>query len=56
MNPSEKIFIINTLLNEGYDKLPGGRWVDEMTGREFENMYRAYEDYIMSKRDRDEAD
>lgn len=55
MNPSEKIFIINTLLNEGYDKLPGGRWVDEMTGREFENMYRAYEDYIMSKRD-DESD
>lgn len=52
MNPSEKLFIINTLLNEGYEKLPGSnRWVRADNGREFENMYRAYEDYILNEDD-----
>jgi hypothetical protein len=52
MNPSEKLFIINTLFNEGYEKLLGSsRWVRVEDGKEFENMYRAYEDYILNEDD-----
>ena len=47
MTQSQKLFIINTLMNEGYERNPYTRkWTRIDNGKEFDTIDKAYEDYV----------
>ena len=43
---SSKVFLVNTLENEGFHRLPNGRWIYEENGKEFDSLMDAYLYYL----------
>ena len=43
---SSKVFLINTLENEGFSRLPNGQWIHEESERTFNTIMDAYLYYL----------